>query len=438
MVLEGKGSYGIVLSSPRIPLENEKYEDIETLNEVSKILYSYDEITDIYFPAKEQDIKMSYFNLIKLIKDYPTIFDDNNFLLPMSGGYIDKRKFSIYFKDSKYNYGFNWLSKCDITFNLLNDLFKHENKLFQIVYKKGEKINFDLIKFMSKIHDVLLKIKECIENNFYFDDIKYLNLITHDNRIKIIDFDEPINLNLDEEEYIKMIENSKLISITYYPYDIISNTLLFEFIEKNDKIGKFYDENYFEIVLVNSLECPENILHRIKLINQFVTLWKNYLPDFTVELDIIDLNKFKENNNNEKIKINYEIFEKSIKIIYECYFLTNISYCKNTTDITEFIDFVNSIFYEKKKYINTTCKGLKSKIEKLLLETNIHSFGFIFLDWLNTNKNKITRINLQEFNILLAKIIKIVSNSCLNFVIENNSFYFVERNFDKINKIMVE
>lgn len=39
MVVLGRGSFGIILSNPRLPMIDEKYDDVINLNQVSKILY---------------------------------------------------------------------------------------------------------------------------------------------------------------------------------------------------------------------------------------------------------------------------------------------------------------------------------------------------------------------------------------------------------------
>ena len=44
MVIEGRGSFGIVLSTPRIPTIDEKYEDIKLIrNERAYCIYSFDD-----------------------------------------------------------------------------------------------------------------------------------------------------------------------------------------------------------------------------------------------------------------------------------------------------------------------------------------------------------------------------------------------------------
>lgn len=55
MVVDGNGSYGIVLSSPRISLANENYEDIKELEQVSKLLYHM--VGNKYYPKKRTNNK---------------------------------------------------------------------------------------------------------------------------------------------------------------------------------------------------------------------------------------------------------------------------------------------------------------------------------------------------------------------------------------------
>jgi hypothetical protein len=84
MVLEGKGSFGLVFSSPRIPIINEKYEDVINLNQVSKLLYKCE--NKKYYPETQNNIVKTFDNVLELVKDYPHIFCDENFILPIKGG----------------------------------------------------------------------------------------------------------------------------------------------------------------------------------------------------------------------------------------------------------------------------------------------------------------------------------------------------------------
>lgn len=427
MVVEGNGSYGIVLSSPRIPLENENYDDIINLDEVSKILFVC--YKNNYYPAKFDEIKLAYDNVILLIKQYPNVFDCNNFLLPIKGGYIDKSKFVEYYNDDELNYGIEWLSNSSKNLNILNQLISHKDKIFQIVYEKGNKLNYNFDDFVIKISDVLQTLIHCKNNGFYLDDIKYLNLIVHNERIKIIDFEEPINLNLETNDYIQMISESKLNCISYFPYDTISNILLFEYIGKIIKIGKFTNGNYRKLILENSYEYHKNVIYKIKVFNEFISLWNKYLPDYVVDLEVIDISESENDFNKKNIQLNSKIFDKSIKFLYEKYF-TNVNNEINKSDI------INKIFYLNKKFIDLTQNNLHNKISCLLTNTNICSFGFIFIDWLKINISKIIKsVNVKK---ILRKIIKIISNCCLNNIIVDDEIYLIDKNYFNISKILNE
>lgn len=437
MVVEGKGSFGIVFSSPRIPLDNENYNDIKNLNQVSKILYSME--GKHYFPASLEEIKLAYDNLILLIENYPQVFNSDNFLLPIAGGYINKFKFIEYYKNTKLDYGFNWLSTSIETLNILNQLLSHKDEIYQVVYEKGTPIKNCFNDFIMKINDILQTLIYCKANRFYFDDIKYSNLIVHNGRIKIIDWEEPINLNLEPDKYIEMIADSKLNCVSYFPYDIISNILLFEYIGKIKIIGKFTNGNYHNLIISNSHMYSDNVIYKIKMFYDFTKIWKKYLPNFILELEVIDILNNLDNMNNKKskknIQVDSKIFDESIKILYEYCFTTYYSYCKYNYSKEKLV-IINQIFNLNKKFIELTSNNLEDKILHLLTNTNIHSFGFVFLVWLKNNIYIIVKSeNLEQ---ILSKIIKIIINCCLNFVLINENIYLIEKNYLVIEKILNE
>lgn len=432
MVVEGKGSYGIVVSSPRIPLDNENYDDIKNLNQVSKILYSVE--NNYYIPPSLEEITFAYENLILLIKSYPKVFNDNNFMLPITGGYINKLEFVEYYKNTKTEYGFDWLSKSSTNLNILNQLISHKDKIFQIVYEKGTIINYKFNDFIIGINNVLQTLVNCNENGFYLDDIKYLNLIIHNERIKIIDWDEPINLNLEPLEYTRMICDSKLHCVVYFPYDTISNILLFEYIGKIKKIGKLVNYNYHNLILDNSYEYSENVIYKNEMFNKLTNLWNEYLPNFSFDLKIIDL---EDGIKYRSIQINLKIFDESIKLLFEEYFINSSNDCFWKYDnVNNNFETINKIFDLNKKFIELTKNNFKDKISHLLTNTSIYSFGFVFLDWCKINTNII--IKSENVEKILSKIIKIIVICCLNNVLIDENIYLVERNYLDIEKILNE
>jgi len=453
MVVEGKGSYGIVFSSPRIPILDENYEDIKNLNQVSKLLYCIND--KIYFPEKEENIIKTFNNVLKLANDYPEIFMDDKFILPIKGGYIDKNKFVTQFNNNEYI--FDWLSKSHDNFNIINQLILHKNEIFQIVYEKGTPINYNFDIFFLKIKDIYNTLVLCEKKGFYFDDLKYSNLIVHNDKIKIIDFEEPINLNLLKNEYEKLILNAKFYNIMYFPYDTFSNLLLYEYTGNIHKIGTLKDNNYYKLLYKNSFEYIENVEYKFKQFNSLINLWDKYLHKHTINLEAYDLELFNsEIFNNKEYDLKYHFdsdnytkllneskttitvdinsFSESIKIIYMCFLIKQPNYKQNNTYIIETIDLINELFILNKKFIKLTKKTHKDIISFLLSNTNIYSFGFIFLDWLKLNQIKI--LNLTNKNKILEKIIEIVSYCCINFVIIKNKIYMIDRSYSNIEKII--
>ncbi len=106
----GKGSFGQVVSNPRIPLEDEDILELIETDEVSKI-----------FKYKcDYDSEIKFYEENKWINDY-----GNYFVLPLAHGEISRSKienYNLIYRDCNYNY------------NLSNDLSKQN--LYHIIYKK--------------------------------------------------------------------------------------------------------------------------------------------------------------------------------------------------------------------------------------------------------------------------------------------------------------
>lgn len=452
MVVDGKGSYGIVLSSPRISLVDENYDDIKDLEQVSKLLYYI--VNNKYYPEKKEHIINSYDNVLKLVKEYSDIFNNDNFMIPIKGGYIDKFKYVLEFNDNKFGYGFNWLSNSKTNFDIIQQLISHSDDVFQIIYEKGTQINYDFETFILKMNDIYNILVLCNKNGFYFDDLKYANLIVHNDKIKIIDFDEPINLNVLIDECEKKIVEAKFQDIMYFPYDTLSLILLYDTIRKINKLGHLDNGNYYKILESCTYEFIENVKYKLGMFDNFVLLWDKYLKTFTVDVEVYDLkifdikefetNEFNlkthfDSNNNVKlltdskkiISVNIDMFINTIKIIFNSYLIEKG--LMNNIDIKQVKKIINNFIFLKKKFIKLTKKTHIDTISYLLTNSNIYSFGFIFLDWLKLNIKKIKHENIND---ILQKIIEIIVKCCLNFVMIDNSIYILNRNYLDIEKIV--
>lgn len=430
MVVEGIGSNGIIFSSPRIPLENENYNDIKKLNQISKILYLH--YNNNYKPVGASTIEKEFININKIILKYPNIFNNDNFILPISGGYINKKEFIEYYDNKNYNYGFRWLSYSEEYLKIFNELMNGEESVFQIIYDRGEKINYKIIDFLIKINDVLNTIIISNKNGFYFDDIKFYNLIVHENKIKIIDFAAIINMNKSLDNIKKQIKTSKFHDIFYYPYNIISNILLYEY------IGKYNDINYLQIIIENSIRYKKQMYYKNHLFDILIKLWNTIIPKLTIGVKIINhdlLNKFDNKKLYDVVNIDIDILKSSINTIY--------NECNKYKDIDIYIyelehdinisknNYIYKIFILMKKYVDITKKDTKEKISFLLENLNIHSFGIIFLSYIAYEDNMYNILLLQNKQIII-NLIEIIISCCLNFIIIDNKIYLIHKDFEYI------
>jgi hypothetical protein len=259
----------------------------------------------------------------------------------------------------------------------------------------------------------------------------------HNEDIKIIDFEEPINLNLPDNEYIEIVLNSKFNSIMYYPYDVISNVLLYEFIGEIDKIGNLEKNNYYNLLLVNAHEQSDNVMCKIKFYDTMIEIWKKYAPELFFELDVYDVEMLNVETNKKMFRLDVETFEKSIKIIYDGYFLSNMSnfsFCKHF-DEKKISGVINDVFCLNKKFIELmTNNNFKDKISYILSKSNIHSFGFMFLQWFCDEVNNILKSDNRKT--VIKKIFEIVVKSCLNFILKDEKLYLTTTNYYDIEKII--
>ena len=183
-------------------------------------------------------------------------------------------------------------------------------------------------------------------------------------------------------------------------------------------------------------------------------MWNRYLKTFTVDIEAYDLKLFEKKefdkngfnlkshfdsdnimklllDSKKTISINIDMFVDTIKIIFNSYLIEKGQI--NYSDIKIVKKLINKFIILKKKFIKLTKKTHIDTISYLLTNSNIYSFGFIFLDWLKKNKIK---IKLDNINNTLQKIISIVVKCCLNFVIIDDSIYILNRNYLDIEKII--
>ena len=416
MVLEGYGSYGIVLSTPRIPLNNEDYDNIKNLDQVSKILYS--EKHGNYTPSTKENINYEYFDVIKLHLNYTYIFNSNYFMIPINAGIINKVNFIN--KMNKYNY--SWMSNSKICYNILYDLIKSKDNIYQIIYERGEKIKLNLEVFFEKIKNIYKILKLSNYNGFFFDDFKYDNLILHNIKIKIIDYSEPINTNKTMQEINVQLIKSKLNNIFYFLYPIIPNILLYELISNLDLISSVNVENDNYSYLINNVytEYYININYMKKLLDNLCRTCKINDCDTFIEIVVLHYTKINDitcyddlESKYEKITVTMETFIQSLKLILFSKINFYDLYNKNIINLT-----IN--YY--KKLISKIYPTQNEQINFYLKIINIYSFGILFLEYIHKNKD-LSKKSIDIKNIL-EKISSLIIKCCSPILIIDDDIYY--------------
>lgn len=423
MVVLGFGSYGLVLAEPRITIENENYSSIIKLNQVSKILYKIDENNN-YISVDIVDFESEYNTIKNLSLSHPHIFNSDNFILPIIGGKINKNKF---YEDYKELFVKNslWLSNSIKYYNILNKILSSNNEVYQIVYDRGKKITNCIGKFLGEMYDIKKTLDIANKNGFYFDDLKLDNLIFQNDKIKIIDYSPIININLFED-ISNQISKSKFSFIYYYPYEPISNILLYESIKKINLIGNINTgKNYYSILYMNCMELRDNLKYKLILLKNLYEICNKYIPTYSISIDLINFNFSESQKYNDEKSLLHNINNLlETKIINIKHFIYSIEYMlifdkNNKSKNRE--NQINSMILNYKKNLKKIFLNNENKIIPYLLrKININSFGFIFIEWLYKNHD----FDYNNYKLELKNIFDLIILSCTNIIIIDNNYYF--------------
>lgn len=430
MVVLGQGSYGIVISDPRLPLYDENYEDIIKLNHVSKILYKkdYKNNKKIIKPSPLSDFEYEYNKIVKLSNDYPNIFNSEYFILPIKGGILDKNKFANKYNSNDENYNFEWLSSSITNINIINSLLEDSNDIYQIIYEKCDKISQCINSFMVGIKNIFNAIKISNKNGFFFDDIKLENLVTHNNKIKMIDFSYPINTNLTFQEIILQLRESKLKYIYYFPYNVLSNLILYKQIGKINYLGKFSSNDYYSLLKTNSIGFENCVKYKLDLLKKLQYLFYKYHNEYEIEIRLINSNKIHLINCIEDFKIHSEIKNINISDFISSILLL-LLYKNDKLNIVEFNynkNLINEIFFKYDELITRIFTNKIESVEKinfLLKNINIYSFGFVIISWIDKFISSTKHINPLEKK-YLSEMFDIIILFCGNFFVIDDNIYF--------------
>jgi hypothetical protein len=430
-IVEGRGSYGIVVSNPRVAFKDEHIIDVALIdNEVSKIFINED---------SEVNMKKEIELYNKIISEHSDIITSENYILPIKYGEIDK--LSLFIKSDNWFY--------DIDNNnykqILNKNILTVNKLYQITFNKGTPINYNLSDFLIKILDIINCVKINIEHNLYFDDLKLNNLIKHNDKIKIIDFSSLIDLNnLSENEIFSNIIRSYLYEHFYF----INNPIVSIFLSTKNLNSIKIIKNYVEIVFNNSdmyNDYLKNIYHYsfLNKIDKSIFISLDIYNITTEKIESVDINSSNLNNNFNILHL-YIIKNKINTLEEEIKKLNNLDEIKdeNQEQLTKYIVEIDKL----SKYYNYYIQNIRfysdslfyklsnisdnlGKKYKLLELSQIYMIGIIFVFKLNNyfKLNKSYDINL------IKKYLKIISMCCLLFgKTDNGDLFYTNYSIDDI------
>lgn len=424
----GFGTYGIVIN--RILFEDE--------DENNKLILNNDQVSKIFFDENNQYVsnnkyqpinpllfEKEYTDINIIISNNLSIFSDEYFILPINGGRVNKNHLNKILEIFKFKLFFR--KTISIYIKIIESLLSYNEKdIYQIIYPKGQRINLNINDFFEKIINVGFAINNSNLNGFFFDDIKLDNLITHNNKIKIIDFTNIINTNLVEEKLIEIIQDSKLCNIYYYPYNSIYNILIYLNIDKLNIIGRKKTEDYHLWLYSIALKHNYYIIYKLKILDNLFDMCNHIIYDYKVDIKVIKANIYNKNDNDN----NYEIKSLTIKQI--------VNSIKNRIIISKIQtkDYnIDEIINNYSKYISELL--IKDKLFLLLSKNNLYSFGLILVEWVYKNKNNIiSNYNVTGKESYIKYIINIVAMCCLDPLILDNIFYFTSYNFEDVNTYM--
>jgi hypothetical protein len=449
---EGKGSFGIVVSNPRIPLMDETFESIKDLNQVSKILYdtSYDNTK--FIPGEKEDFDREFITIKELQTTYPKVFTPDNFILPLKGGMINIREFFLH----SVTYNNSWLDNNSSAIKMIIDILKiNRNPTYQIIYDKGENLsvlinNHSNMDFLNLMLRPIIAIVNANNYNLFFEDIKFNNMIYHDNKIKIIDYSDFLNLNhsttIDKFEQVK---KNKFLDASFY---LVNNPLITtllcvyigtcptinikpDFIYQRKNTNANNNNTYLTNGFYNYLSLKKNNdshnSYRKLILNDFTKLINKYIGPFTkiyVKLKVYTVNKIQPNifqkPNTESDLTNYNIIEQTM----DFNFIDIWSTLRNVYELnSNHCDNVEIIFTTYKYYLDKTL-DIDNILIELLKSNNMHSVGYVFIHYLiNCIDNSCT---LDQY--VVENIIKVMIMCFGRVIMKNDQVYITKHSLKDI------
>ena len=396
---EGKGSYGIVYSSPRLPYHekyNFRHEYIKNTPENLEL----DEVSKIFKDQKSyEDEKDGYMNILtKYKKKTDSDLPDDYFNIPLHFGRLDKGLI----KAKNLIYTSIWSDR----YNSYKDL----SVFYQIKFKKGKSLD----RTIGNYKDYLLKFKnivDCmkfmIDNDLIHDDLKLENMIEVSGIFKLSDFG---NLKFYDD-----------ITLQNYRYTQLHYTYYFIFMPYLNKVLYYYLHNQTnqtielqrKLIVEMDNEIGSFDKRRLNFLPSIINSISNKLSnDESINLNIknsINLNiKNSNNKNNNNISLGLQEIFTIIKDTYK--FLVNLNF--------------NLIFNKMVEYFD----GKPDKIKYLLQKINIYMLGISLIQILHNSRNIYNESNL------LKLLVEIIGMCCIIIFEKDDKIYIIDYNIGEIKQ----
>lgn len=339
----GYGSYGKVVSNPRIPLQMESIEDLVNIKEVSKIYQRHSDY--------EQD---------KNFFDTNFIFLNNNMtqyvVLPISYGQINKDRFNSYqliYLNDKYKY------------NLTSE-FKKNKEFYQITFSQGEnitKITNNSTEFLFGLLNIVNCLSVLNDYKLFFPDLKIQNIVSIDSVYKLIDYTSLLEINDNE---IDNSLNSLLYSTNnyfecgfdYYSYPSfpilmlkgLNDDIFLDIYLDDDSDDDNDDNNNLESELEDTLIFGQEINEK----QHFYDSIHIYLLEVVGQRDFSGfdyINRILKLSEDKMINFSFSIRLFDTK---------TLEYIDFIVDNYNIFDLMNQIYYEKLGYLDPNFKRLRS------------------------------------------------------------------------------
>ncbi len=424
-----KGSYGIVYGGPRVPCENETYEEIKEKNEVSKIFKTYkyanlewNAITDLETIMDHNDYKILFDNHAiipsKMCKIKEEVLDRN----PYNTAIWKMNKYELYNNDifnlKKQPLGNNSLRDSPNNYENYENAYQEHaaypnEKSYRhmiISERGGDNLQhvFTMIKddkrFTDAIHK-LLSICKGIQilqkNNFIHGDIKTGNCIEHKDTYKLID--------MAEVRYIPTLTDAgwKPYVFGYFIYPSTTMYTVFFDDNMNSNIGNT-DHSYTPVMNIPFMEYLYNNYVEFND-SEYLNHLKKYLIDPFLEAS--HEHGFSDENITE-----IKAYRKSLTLQKTCG-ITD----KHISDIDSFKSrlFKSKNVDKKLRSFNRIFQKIKNEqgIDALKLDIfkriDIYSFGMMVLGAIENYISKKKTVIHETLRAIIMQLYNFAYNCCI-------------------------